>query len=214
MKLVAQALSYSRNQQQLFNNLELELLAGQGLLVYGANGSGKTSLLRILAGLMTATAGELTWDGKTLAESTYYHAELHYLGHANGLKTKLSVKENLLYAQKLAGRGSEKDLAKALEFFQLSQQQDCFAQQLSAGQKRRLALMRLIAVPKRLWILDEPFANLDQASQALFTELLEQHLSAGGMAVLASHQALQFQQKHLLKVLQLALQDARVGCYV
>lgn len=200
-------LSYARNGHVLFQDLELELKPGQGLLVCGANGAGKTSLLRVLAGLISPTEGSLTWKGKDLSQARLaYHQDLHFLGHQAGVKNKLTVRENLCYSQDLADHsGDEKELATLLQTVQLRPQQDYLAQQLSAGQKRRLALARLLASPKPLWILDEPFTNLDQNCQQWFCERLENHLQNQGMVILASHQPLHLKTTGLFQTLSLPL---------
>jgi heme exporter protein A len=200
-------LSFARhNQEALFSNLELSLNPGQGLLVYGPNGSGKTSLLRVLAGLLGATEGNISWDGLTLEHSRCaYRQNLHFLGHAHGIKNGLSVKENLAYSHSLATLQplDPQQLTETLQQVQLSAFSHWPAQQLSAGQKRRLALARLLIAPKPLWILDEPFTNLDQHCQHWFGEQLENHLQQQGIAIIAAHHALPLQKKELFQTLYL-----------
>ncbi len=205
--LRARQLRYDRNSRTLFQGLMLELKPGQGLLICGPNGSGKTSLLRVLAGLISPSEGCVQWQGQNLAQSRLtYHQALHFLGHLSGVKNKLTVKENLRYSQNLVDQPlRETQLESALRTLRLLPQQDHLAQHLSAGQKRRLALARLLVFPKPLWILDEPFTHLDPDCQAWFVEALEAHLQKQGMVILASHQPLRLKQEERLRLLTLPL---------
>ncbi|MBA3661350.1 MAG: cytochrome c biogenesis heme-transporting ATPase CcmA [Gammaproteobacteria bacterium] len=179
-------ISLNRAQMFIFENLTLELSAGEVLLIEGANGSGKTSLLKILAGLMTATSGVIYWQGKIIEEGVEnYRDNFHYIGHHLGIKTDLTVEENLTLFAKLAGK---KYHPACLTVMHLNHKQHCLARFLSAGEKRKIALAKLIMIPKRLWILDEPLTALDHATQTLFITLLRQHIHQGGMAILSSHQ--------------------------
>lgn len=187
-------LAYSRNQQVLFEALSLELEAGQGLIISGANGSGKTSLLRILAGLVPAAEGQIDKP-----------AELHYLGHQPGLKSYLSVEENLVYSHRLASLEvlKSEQVNKALTRSGLLPFRKKQAAQLSAGQKRRLALSRLLVSDKSLWLLDEPFTNLDQEGQLWLLTLIEEQLAKKGMVIFTSHQPLAEHQAKAFKTLHL-----------
>ncbi len=199
--LCALQLSYARKGSALFQNVDLKLRPGEGLVIEGANGSGKTSLLRVLAGFIPPTAGRVQWQGLELGKAGALYSEaLHYLGHLPGIKGKLTVKENLGYNQYLLGRSlSEEKLEMILQTLHLSSSKDSLAEKLSAGQKKRLALARLLAFPKPLWILDEPFTNLDQAGQHWFHEQLEKHLAGQGLVILASHQAIHFRLKNRIQ---------------
>lgn len=192
-------LSYARNQHVLFSDLDIQLMSGQGLLVYGPNGCGKTTLLRILAGLINPTEGDVTWNGKSIFQSlSAFHQSAHYLGHAHGIKNQLTVKENVIYSQSLNNSEILQCSDEALKKVLLHAHQSSLAMHLSAGQKRRLALTRLFSAAKPLWILDEPFTNLDTAGQKWFSEILEEHFTQGGMAIITSHQPLTVKHLHTL----------------
>ncbi len=161
--------------------------------VEGANGSGKTSLLRILAGLSLASEGQVLWDGKDiLKQRSLYFSKVAYLGHTLGVKSDLSPVENLKISLALAGFPfDETAIYRALEQTGLAGKEDVPARSLSAGQKQRVALARLLACPAKLWIMDEPFTALDASGVSLVRDLLETHLRRGGLVVLTSHQAVE-----------------------
>jgi len=176
----------------VFSGLDFEAAAGRALAVTGRNGSGKTSLLRLIAGLLTPASGSIALEGGeaelTLAE------QAHYLGHRDALKPALSVAENLVFWRDfLGGEISDKggglgcDLGGWLAAVGLDHAADLPAAYLSAGQRRRLSLARLIAVRRPVWLLDEPTAALDAAGQTMFAGLMRDHLAAGGMIVAATH---------------------------
>lgn len=184
--LSAKALQCRRGGRTVLANLSFELLPGCVLELRGANGSGKTTLLRVLAGLAPASSGELLWNASPLL--THEHvARMAYLGHLNGLSAELSVVENLRFSQQLSDGG---DPAAALYTWGLSAQLDQPVRFLSQGQRRRLALARVWLAQRTLWLLDEPCAALDSSGEQLFDAQLSAHLAAGGMAVIATHRAL------------------------
>lgn len=161
----------------------------------GPNGSGKTSLLRMLCGLLQPAEGEIRWDGKpTRRLGDDYLAQLAYVGHLNGLKDDLTARENLAVYVGIDGAGSQLDPRDPLARMGLRECADFPARWLSQGQRRRLALARLLAVPRTLWILDEPFTGLDKASVTLLQDLLEHHLESGGMVVVTSHQDMRLER--------------------
>ncbi|HEX8495165.1 MAG TPA: cytochrome c biogenesis heme-transporting ATPase CcmA [Pyrinomonadaceae bacterium] len=192
LTLAANALECVRGGRRLFHSLSFSLAPGEMLEVTGPNGSGKTSLLRMLCGLLPPTAGEINWQGANISLlKEEYLGQLAYLGHTNGVKAELSALENLRIAGGLNGnRLSEEKINAALERMGLSGQEARPIKTLSQGQQRRLALSRLLTGGKALWILDEPLTALDTDAVHLVESVLAEHLEGGGMAVLTTHQAL------------------------
>lgn len=186
--LEAAGLSCSRDDRTLFSGLAFSLRNRQALLLEGRNGSGKTSLLRILCGFREPDAGEVRWCGEPI-DSVQYRTDMAYIGHLEGIKKELTVLENLRVALALA-KGSGYGLEAALERVQLAGFDDVPAQALSAGQKRRLSLARLLLTHNALWILDEPFTALDKQGIALTEQLMAEHCDQGGLIVLTSHHEL------------------------
>lgn len=197
--LQVSALTYLKNNRRLFSPVSFSLNPGEGLLLYGANGAGKTTLLKILAGLIKSFEGSMYWQGQNVAGL----ADLHFIGHQYGFNHHLTVSENILYSQHLQGTpGIATQVTTLLENAQLHHYSNTLAQHLSAGQKRRLALARLL-VSKKLWLLDEPFINLDQAGVAWLNRLIAEHIEAQGMIILAAHHYLSNQEKFAFKTLSL-----------
>lgn len=185
MMLEGVDLSCVRDDRVLFKELNFALRAGQVLLLEGKNGSGKTSLLRILCGFREADAGRVLWRGEEIDDGRYY-ADMAYVGHLDGIKKELTVRENLRVALAF-GRPGRYSIDQALARVLLAGYDDVPAQALSAGQKRRLSLARLLITNNRLWILDEPFTSLDKAGIALIETLMREHCADGGMIVMTSH---------------------------
>jgi len=180
-----------RGDRLLFRQLSLSVQTGELWRVLGANGVGKTSLLRLLCGLTTPEAGEVLWQGKSIRqEREDFHAALLYLGHAPALNDLLTPVENLRFACAFGGdEASEADCKSALSRIGLSRQLDLPAKVLSQGQRRRVGLARLLLATRRpLWILDEPFTALDVAAVGELADVITQHASAGGMVIFTSHQ--------------------------
>jgi heme exporter protein A len=171
----------------VFAGLSFALAPGEVLVLRGPNGSGKSSLLRLLAGFLAPAAGRLAWAGGRVADDLAAHcARLHYVGHLDAVKSLLTVRENLAFAAALGGAGAG-GLEAALGGFDLAPLADLPACYLSAGQKRRLALARLLAGARPLWLLDEPGVGLDAANRERLEQALAAHRAAGGLAVLATH---------------------------
>jgi len=188
--LVARDLSCIRGKQTLFQALNLQIAEGQWLYLQGENGAGKTSLLRILAGLTLPADGEVLWQGAPITQQrSQYHQDLLYIGHHAGLKEDLTLTENLQALCRMDGlRVSDADIRDALTRMGLAKRQHLPARVLSAGQKRRGLLARALLRPAKLWILDEPFNALDVNAVSDVQNLLKAHLAQGGMLVLTSHQ--------------------------
>ena len=184
-------LECQRGDRLLFSGLSFRAEAGTCLHVAGANGAGKTSLQRILCGLLLPAAGEVRWRGAPIRKlrEDYWH-ELAYVGHLNGVKDDLSAEENVYFAAGLAGRARTRDQARAaLAQVGLAGFEDLAARKLSQGQKRRVALARLyLAQDAPLWILDEPFTALDVRGVANLAQRIGDHLGRGGVVVLTTHQ--------------------------
>ena len=178
-------LSCIRDDRVLFEGLAFELVSGQVLLLEGKNGSGKTSLLRILCGFREPDAGQVFWCGDAINDSQYY-ADMAYVGHLDGVKKELTVLENLKVSLAL-GRSGQYSIQQALNKVHLAGYDDVLVQALSAGQKRRLSLARLLITQNSVWILDEPFTSLDKQGIALIETLMSEHCANGGMIVLTSH---------------------------
>jgi len=200
--LTATGLSCDRGERRLFAGLDLAVGPGEWLHVQGENGAGKTSLLRILAGLAPPAAGEIRWKGepiRTLAED--YRKDLLFLGHHGAVKEELTPLENLTLAARLDGTELDEAAAlKALARFGLRGREDLPVRFLSAGQKRRVLLARLAVRAAALWILDEPFTALDVKAVEMLSGLIEEHIGAGGMAILTSHQSMPLPNGRVLKI--------------
>lgn len=190
--LSARKLACERDERLLFSNLSFDLYSGDLLQLEGPNGAGKTSLMRLLAGLLSFSEGELTWQGKNLdsCREDFYQSML-FIGHLAGIKPELSPLENLHWFAALEGIQDEPLLEKALYQVGLAGYEDHPCHQLSAGQKRRVALARLLFTQRQVWLLDEPFTALDKAAVAAMEELLMAHSQAGGAVILTSHHALE-----------------------
>ncbi len=194
--LQARDLSSHRGDRTLFSGLSFELATGNLLHVQGANGSGKTTLLRVLCGLIHPDGGEVCWRGTPIDERREaYRRDVHYIGHLNGVKAELTPMENLHFAQALNGRGG--DPGAALERMHLFGFEHEPARTLSAGQRRRIALARLLLSPARLWILDEPFTALDVTGIGLLEAIIHEHVEGGGVIVMASHSIHGIDSRHV-----------------
>ncbi|NEV62941.1 cytochrome c biogenesis heme-transporting ATPase CcmA [Thiorhodococcus minor] len=188
--LEVQGLECRRGDRRLFSDLSFALDGGTLLHVRGRNGTGKTTLLRSLCGLFTPESGDIRWRGESIrALGDDYRRELLYFGHLNGIKGELTGIENLSIAATLDGdRISEDAIWEALAQIGLRGFEDLPTRMLSQGQKKRVALARLVLSGARLWVLDEPFTALDVDAVALLQRLIAEHVERGGLAVLTTHQ--------------------------
>jgi heme exporter protein A len=190
--LSATDVSCSRGGRRLFSGVNLRVERGQWLHVRGANGAGKTSLLRILAGLSRPDDGDVCWQGEPISvDSARWHADLLFIGHAQALKDELTPVENLRAASELEGYAlSEAQACQALIRFGLRGREHVPVRMRSAGQRRRALLARTLTRNAPAWILDEPLTALDAGAVADFGALLGEHLASGGLAIVTSHQPL------------------------
>jgi heme exporter protein A len=197
MQLSADQLACVRGGREVFRGLSFALAGGEALLVTGRNGAGKSSLLRAIAGLVRLSEGRLALEGGDMDAAIGEQA--HYLGHQDALKTSLSVAENLQFWTEFLGAGNDA-IAPALEAVELASLANLPAAYLSAGQRRRLSIARLVAVKRPLWLLDEPTSALDAASQKRLAKLMRAHLSGGGMIVAATHGTIGLERARELKM--------------
>jgi heme exporter protein A len=196
MELRAEHLTCSRGGREVFRGVSFNLAAGQALLVSGRNGAGKSSLLRVIAGLIRIVSGRLMLEGGapevTIAE------QAHYLGHLDALKPALTVAENLEFWAEFLG--TRIAIEPALETVDLVRLANLPAAYLSSGQRRRLSIARLIAVPRPIWLLDEPTSSLDAPSQKRLAGLMHDHLAGGGIIVAATHGPIGLERARELKM--------------
>ncbi|HEX4045572.1 MAG TPA: cytochrome c biogenesis heme-transporting ATPase CcmA [Gammaproteobacteria bacterium] len=205
--MIVSQLSFARQQQPpLFEQLSFTLSPGELLCIEGVNGSGKSSLLRILAGLMQPNTGDICWQGVSIHHPlALFKTQMHYVGHANGIKLDLTVNENLRLTNALSTALASQETLSLLKQLQLHTQQQTLARYLSAGQKRRLALAKLWLTSKKLWLLDEPLTALDANTQTFFLAQLTQHLQQGGMAIMSSHQPIRLATNVQQKTIRLSV---------
>jgi heme exporter protein A len=187
--LSAQDLQVWRGDRQVLGGVSVDAAAGDCVHVAGPNGSGKTTLLRVLAGFLEPEQGTVTWGGRPIgADRDGYHASFSYLAHSDGLKPELTVRENLAFEVGLRRRLGAAETDEALARVGLEVARDHAAAVLSAGQRRRLAMARVLLTGAPLWLLDEPFTNLDSAGVTLVSAMIGAHLDRGGAVLMAAHQ--------------------------
>ena len=180
-----------RGERHILRDVSFGVRAGEFLKITGPNGVGKTTLLRVVCGLLPAESGTVHWRGRVVRSTNdEFHTEMAYLGHLNSLKADLTARENLRFLAGLRQSLTDADVDAALDRVGILSRGDLPARSLSAGQKRRLALARLLLAGATLWILDEPVTNLDTAGYDLVEELITEHVRKGGLAMSAAHQRL------------------------
>lgn len=202
LQLLADNLVVTRGERRVLDGVSFAVAGGEALVLTGANGAGKTTLIRVIAGFLEPGGGELKLMGGDAEISIGQRC--HYIGHSNGLKSNLTVEENLgFWARYLGGDGSTSGgerVEMALDRFGLIDLHDIPAGYLSAGQKRRLGLARLLVAERPIWLLDEPSVSLDAGSVAVLAAVVNQHLGAGGIAVAATHVALDLKSQRELRL--------------
>jgi len=187
--LEAREINCWRGDRHILRDVSFSVRAGEFLKITGPNGVGKTTLLRVVCGLLPAESGTVHWRGEVVRSSNdQYHVEMAYLGHLNSLKADLTARENLRFLAGLREALTPADIDAALDRVGILSRGDLPARSLSAGQKRRLALARLLLAGASLWVLDEPVTNLDTAGFQLVEQLIREHVERGGMALAAAHQ--------------------------
>jgi heme exporter protein A len=203
MTLQADRLTCVRGDLQLFADLSFDIHPGDALWVTGTNGSGKTSLLRMLCGLSVPVEGEVRWDGRNIRSlRDEFCSKLIYIGHASGVKDDLLAWENLVVSTTLAGAPvSEDEAHRALQQFGLGRAADLPTRALSQGQRKRVALARLsLGMDMPLWILDEPFTALDKSAVTALCGTISKHLAGGGMVIYTTHQEIDLSAKRALRL--------------
>lgn len=180
-----------RGDRHVLRGVDIDVFPGEVVHVAGPNGTGKTTLLRVLAGLLPAEEGTVGWRGHSIREDRDdFNGNMAYLGHENALKGDLTSFENLHFSVGMRRELDAKEIEETLGRLGILRCRDLPARVLSAGQRRRLAMSRILLLGADLWILDEPFTNLDVSGVELFSALIGDHVAAGGMSILAAHQGL------------------------
>ena len=190
-----------RDDRTLFSGLHFSVSAGQALVLEGQNGSGKTSLLRILCGIRLPEAGKVLWAGADIFDlGPEFHEHIAYMGHKDGNKLDLTPQENLRMARGLGKAREDLSIEDALDQVGLYGFEDVPTRNLSAGQQRRLAIARLLVTEARLWILDEPFTSLDRQGIEIVEGLFDRHLARGGLAAMTTHHRISFADSQVKRI--------------
>jgi heme exporter protein A len=191
-------ISCIRGNKLLFKNLNFKINNKELLVIKGANGSGKTTLLKILSGLLKPISGSIIINKKNInILKDEYFKYFEYIGHENAIKTALTVKENLNFYLKIKRNLTTKNFEKAIKIFNLKNLLDIKIENLSAGEKRRVSLSRLILSNSKIWFLDEPTNGLDKINTVNFFKILKQHLQLNGLAIVASHDDIKIKNKNI-----------------
>lgn len=199
--LKAHDLKCVKGSTELFSNVHFEVQSGEALVVEGSNGSGKTSLLRILCGFNYPAEGEISWNGISIDGHESYQQQISFIGHASGVKLDLTVLENLVFAQRLVGSDrKEEEIKEIIRTVGLFKQRNILTRKLSAGQKRRVALARLQLEERQLWVLDEPLTALDRDFVTEFEMVLKNHLEQKGMLIVTTHRELVLPSTQLKRI--------------
>jgi heme exporter protein A len=190
-----------KGSRELFSNINFKIKSGEALVVEGSNGSGKTSLLRLLCGFNYPAGGEISWCGEPIEKREDYQQQISYIGHASGVKLDLTVMENLVFAQRLVGSDrKESEIKEIIRSVGLFKQRNVQTRKLSAGQKRRVALARLQLEERQLWILDEPLTALDKDFVTDFEDVLKNHLENSGMLIVTTHRELKLPKEQIKRI--------------
>ena len=193
-KIEIKHLESIRQDNILFSDINFQLNEGELLQIDGVNGSGKSTMLRICAGLTQATEGQVFWNDQNINDCRYqYQQTMTYIGHTNGVKEALTAKENIKVIHALSGRDDKIDYNLVLGQIGLPDVDDILLSKMSAGQKRRIGLTRLIINSSKIWLLDEPFTSLDVNGKSIIEKLIVNHCQNGGMVIFATHQSMEIE---------------------
>ncbi|MYB89380.1 MAG: cytochrome c biogenesis heme-transporting ATPase CcmA [Proteobacteria bacterium] len=199
--LEAHDLKCIRGDKELFSGLGFSIISGETLVVKGSNGSGKTSLLRIICGFSQPAAGRVTWCSEPIYGHENYRQQVSYVGHQSGVKPDLTVLENLVFMQRLAGENSkEPEIKEIVRAAGLFGQRNMMTGKLSAGQRRRLALAKLMLQQRTIWVLDEPLTALDKEFIGRFEQVLKDHLENEGILVVTTHRELKIPEHRVKRI--------------
>ena len=189
--LTIENLSFNRDSRIIFKNLAFSLSNASTLIVTGRNGCGKSSLLKIIAGIYEASRGKILWGGEDIQNfRDDFNADLQYIGHKNFLKPQLTTYQNLQYYTQI--HDTEMALNSALEYFEISQYRDCLVKDLSAGWQQKILLAKLLACPATIWLLDEPSNNLDNNNKKLLHNLIKNRIKDRGLIIMTTHDEMFF----------------------
>ena len=185
LSLSVEGLTCRRGRRRVFRDVNFTCRSGETIAILGPNGAGKSTLLRIVAGLVRAEAGTVRWSGSPAVAGTFEPQDMHFLGHQDGLKAAMNVRENLSFFARFYG--ATEGVATALTRFQTETLADLPVGILSAGQRKRVALTRLVMAHRPVWLLDEPLTSLDSSGRAAIAAAMQAHTAAGGLALVATH---------------------------